>query len=72
MFRLHPLAVVLTSFQSLLAILRPHKLVRFARRSLSVGLMLLLVTNHALATPGLVWIAAQFGQEMNLKWRASG
>jgi hypothetical protein len=72
MFRTRYFTLVLSSFVSLIALFRFHKLVRLARQALATGLILMLVSNHALATPGVVFAAAEFGQEMRLRWHAKG
>lgn len=56
----------------LFSFLRFRNSLQFLRQALTVGLMLLLVSNNVLAAPGLVGLAADVSQEMRFRWYASG
>ncbi len=72
MSRTHPFAVVFRLLASLINLFRFHNLVKVARQSLAVGLIVMLVTNHTLAASGIAGAVVEFGQELRLRWYAKG
>jgi hypothetical protein len=49
-----------------------RNLIKVARQILATALIVLLVTNHTFAASGIAGAAAEFGQELRLRWYAKG
>ncbi len=67
-----PFAAVFRLLASLIHLFRLHNLVKVARQSLAAGLIAMLVANNTLAASGIAGAAAEFGQELRLRWYAKG
>ncbi|MCI0525462.1 MAG: hypothetical protein L0Y75_09395, partial [Acidobacteria bacterium] len=62
----------LSLFASVINFFALRNLVLIARRILITGLIVLLVSNHAFAAPGMVMAGAELGWEIHFWWHTSG
>ncbi|MCI0553999.1 MAG: hypothetical protein L0287_23875, partial [Anaerolineae bacterium] len=70
---IRPRSANLSLFASIINFFQLRNLVTTARRVLTVGLIVLLISNHALAAPqGIIAEAASFSQEVRFWWHNSG